>query len=181
MSKPDNSTEYFARCAGGFEQVLADELRGLRMRRVRPLKGGVAFFGELADGYRACLWSRVATRIQLVLARVDAADADELYQAAADLAWEQHVRPGATIAVDAHGRNDHLVNSRFVALKVKDAICDRLRTARGARPDVDPRDPDLAIDVALHQQRATLYLNLSGASLHRRGYRADGVQTEAPP
>lgn len=180
MSKPDNSTEYFARCAGGFEQVLADELRGLRMRRVRPLKGGVAFFGELADGYRACLWSRVATRIQLVLARVDAADADELYQAAADLAWEQHVRPGATIAVDAHGRNDHLVNSRFVALKVKDAICDRLRTARGARPDVDPRDPDLAIDVALHQQRATLYLNLSGASLHRRGYRADGVQTEAP-
>ena len=180
MSKPDNSHEYFARCAGGFEQVLADELRGLRMRRVRPLKGGVAFFGELSDGYRACLWSRVATRVQLVLARVPAADADELYRAVADVAWERQVRPGATIAVDAHGRNDKLVNSRFVALKVKDAICDRLREVRGTRPDVDPHDPDLAIDVALHQQRATLYLNLSGASLHRRGYREEGVQTEAP-
>lgn len=172
--------EFFARCAGGFEDVLAAELRGLRMRRVRPQVGGVIFFGSLSDAYRACLWLRSATRVQLVLARVAAADADELYRGVADLPWERHVADGATIAVDAHGENPALRNTKFVALKAKDAICDRLREARGTRPNVDTRDPDLSVNLAVHPSKATVYLNLSGASLHRRGYRQEGVQTEAP-
>lgn len=172
--------EYFARCASGFEQVLAGELKALHMRRVRPLLGGVAFFGTLEDGYRACLWLRSATRVQLVLTRVAATDADELYRAVKAYAWERQLRRGATIAVDAHGENDALRNSKFTALKVKDALCDRLREQLDWRPDVDPHDPDFSVNVALHREKATIYLNLSGASLHRRGYRADGVQTEAP-
>ena len=172
--------EFFARCAGGFEEVLGRELRALGMARVRPQVGGVIFFGTVSDGYRACLWSRVATRIQLVLARVPAQDADALYQGVYAIAWEDHVREGSTIAVDAHGENPNLRNTKFVALKVKDALCDRLRNVRGSRPDVDASDPDFSVNVAVHPQRATVYLNLSGASLHRRGYRTDGVQTEAP-
>ena len=172
--------ELFARCAAGFESVLARELKGLRLRRVRPLKGGVAFFGTLSDAYRACLWSRVATRVQLVLARLDARDADALYAGCSRFAWEALVKPGATIAVQAHGENPSLRNTQFTALKVKDAVCDRLRERRGSRPDVDARDPDVAIDVSIHASHATLYLNLSGQSLHRRGYREQGVQTEAP-
>ena len=172
--------EFFARCAAGFEALLADELRALRLRRVRPLKGGVAFFGTVADAYRACLWSRIATRIQLVLARLDARDGDALYAGCVRYPWETCIASGATIAVQAHGTNDALRNTQFTALKVKDAVCDRLREQRGERPDVDPRDPDIALDVSLHKSHATIFLNLSGASLHRRGYRADGIQTEAP-
>ena len=172
--------EYFARCASGFEKVLAGELKALQMRRVRPLRGGVAFFGSLEDGYRACLWLRCATRVQLVLARVGAADAEELYGGVRAIAWERELREGATIAVDAHGVNPQLRNTKYTALKVKDALCDRMSERVGKRPDVDTRDPDLSVNVAVHKDRATVYLNLSGASLHRRGYRADGVQTEAP-
>ena len=172
--------EFFARCAGGFEDVLARELKTLRLRQVRPLKGGVAFFGDTDAAYRACLWSRVATRIQLVLARVGARDAQMLYDNVAAFPWEQHVLPGATIAVRAHGENPNLRNTQFTALKVKDAVCDRLRAKRGSRPDVDPKDPDFSIDVTLRNAKATLYLNVSGESLHRRGYRTDGVQSEAP-
>lgn len=172
--------EYFARCAGGFEGVLADELKALRVRQVRPLKGGVSFFGGLDAAYRACLWSRTATRIQLVLARVSAWDADELYDNVRAFPWEDHILPGATIAVRAHGENPNLRNTQFTALKVKDAVCDRLRAKRGKRPDVDAKDPDFAIDVTLRGPKATLHLNVSGESLHRRGYRAEGVQTEAP-
>ena len=172
--------EYFARCAGGFEDVLARELKALRIRRVRPLKGGVAFFGGLRDAYRACLWSRTATRIQLVLVRVGARDAQMLYDNIFAYPWEEQVLPGATIAVHAHGENPNLRNTQFTALKVKDAVCDRLRAKRGKRPDVDPKDPDFAIDVTLRNAKATLYLNVSGESLHRRGYRKEGVQSEAP-
>lgn len=172
--------ECFARCAGGFEATLAQELKDLQLHRVRPLQGGVAFFGSLEDAYRACLWSRIATRIQLVLARVSARDAQALYAEVANVDWERHIREGTTIAVEAHGTNQQLRNTEYTALKVKDALCDRLRLKRGKRPDVNTRHPDVSIDVAVHEQRATLYLNISGASLHRRGYREDGVQTEAP-
>ncbi|MDO4797085.1 MAG: bifunctional 23S rRNA (guanine(2069)-N(7))-methyltransferase RlmK/23S rRNA (guanine(2445)-N(2))-methyltransferase RlmL [Coriobacteriales bacterium] len=172
--------ELFARCASGFEQTLATELKQLHARRVRPLRGGVAFFGSLAHAYSACLWCRVATRIQLVLARVPASNAQALYDGVASVCWEDHIGRGATIFVDAHGQNDQLRNTKFTALKVKDALCDRLRDKRGSRPDVDTVQPDVSINVALHQQKATLYLNLSGPSLHRRGYRQDGVSTEAP-
>ena len=134
----ETSREFFARCASGFEDVLAGELRGLRARQVRPLKGGVAFAGEIKDAYRACLWCRTAAGIQLVLARVGARDAAELYDGAAAIAWEQHVAPGATIAVHAHGENPNLRNTQFTALKVKDAVCDRLRRVRGERPDAPP-------------------------------------------
>lgn len=172
--------ELFARCASGFEATLSHELKGLGMRRVRPLQGGVSFFGSQADAYAACLWSRVATRIQLVLARVSAQDAEQLYANSRAFAWEAHLSPRSSIRVIAHGNNDELRNTKFVALKVKDAICDRLRSKYGARPDVDPKHPDLEINVAVHERKATLFLNLSGESLHRRGYRLDGVQTEAP-
>lgn len=172
--------EFFARCASGFEPVLAQELKRMRIRQVRPLKGGVAFFGSVADAYRACLFSRVATRVQLVLARVAAPDAQVLYRELVEFPWEEHVRLGATVAVQAHGTNDSLRNTQFTSLKVKDALCDRLREARGARPDVDASDPDFALDVSLNGQKATIYLNLSGASLHRRGYREEGVQIQAP-
>lgn len=172
--------ELAARCAGGFEDVLARELRGLGMHRVRPLSGSVAFFGTQRDAYRACLWSRVATRVQLVLGRVAATDADELYQSVASFPWERHVRDGATIAIRAHGMSETLRNTQFTALKVKDAVCDRLREARGSRPDVDAKQPDFLLQVGLRGDRATLSLDLSGESLHRRGYRQEGVQSEAP-
>ena len=172
--------EFFARCAAGFEAVLADELRGLGVTRVRPLKGGVSFFGTLENGYRVCLWSRVATRVELVVMRIGASDAEELYAGVREIAGERRVRSGATVAVRAHGTNPALRNTQFTALKVKDALCDRLREARGSRPDVDGKNPDFQLEVALHERRATVSLNFSGPSLHRRGYREPGVQSEAP-
>ena len=172
--------EFFARCAAGFEDVLAQELSALSLRRVRAQVGGVSFVGKKADAYACCLWSRVATRVQLVVARVDATDAQALYEGVRSLAWERHLREGATLAVSAHGTNEELRNTAFVALKVKDAICDRLREVRGSRPDIDGKDPDFSVNVAVHPKKATVYVNLSGASLHRRGYRQEGVQSAAP-
>ena len=180
MPERADQLEFFARCASGFEDQLAAELTQIRCRRVRPLHGGAAFFGAYEDGLRACLHSRVATRVQLVLGRVSARNADALYDGVRALPWETLVAPGATIAMRATGQNSNLRNTQFTALKVKDAVCDRLAVERGARPDVDGSDPDFSVDILLHRDKATISLNLAGPVLHKRGYREPGVQTEAP-
>ena len=171
--------ELFATCGTGLEAILGQELRELGMDEVRPLTGGVSFSGNLEQTYAALLWSRVASRILLVVGRVDARDSDSLYAGVRDIAWEEYVAPDATIAVSARGTNDELRDTRFTALRVKDAVCDRLRDVRGARPDVDAQHPDLRIQVNLHAKRATIYIDLSGTSLEDRGYR-DAARSASP-
>ena len=172
--------EFFAACPRGTEALVADELRAARCRRVRPLSGGVTFYGQLTDAYRALLWSRVASRVLLTLARVPAETADALYHAIAELPWEDHLRPDGTLAVDAGGTNAELRNTQFTAVRVKDAIADRFVQRSGIRPSVDTADPDLRINVVVHNEKATVSLDLSGTALHRRGYREQGLQVEAP-
>lgn len=162
--------EFFASCLVGVEKALAAELKRLRVRHVRPLHGGVAFFGCPIDAERVCLWSRVASRVTAVVGRVNAGDADLMYAGAYDLPWEEVVAPGAKLAVRAHGINPELRNTQFTALKVKDAICDALRSRTGARPDIDADNPDALIEVRVRENRATITFDVSGESLHRRSY-----------
>ena len=171
--------ELFATCATGAEKVLAAELADLGAKRIRPLSSGVAFFGELEVAFRALLWLRTASRVLLILGRVPAADADQLYAGVLELPWEDHIPSAGSIAVDARGANAELRDTRFLAVKVKDAIVDRLRERSGERPSVDRDRPDVRINVSLRGNRATIAIDLSGEPLHRRGYRrAEGV--EAP-
>lgn len=172
--------EFVATCPKGFERMLADELVGLRVPQVRPLVGQVSFGGELADAYRACLWSRLASRVLLVLCRVDAADSDALYEGVRSVAWEDHLAPGATFAVDAHGTNAQLRNTQFVALRAKDAIVDRVSAARGARPLVDTARADVTVGVRLSGSRATLSVDLAGEPLFHRGYDSRAAAGVAP-
>ncbi len=109
----------------------------MRLRGVRPQRSGVLFAGRLIDGYRALLWTRLASRVLLTLAEVDATSADALYEGIKALPWEAHVRPDGTIAVDAAGTNAELRNTQFTAVRAKDAIADRLRESSGERPSVD--------------------------------------------
>lgn len=160
--------EFYASCPEGFETALADELRGMGLRQVRPLKGRVAFAGSPADAERACLWSRLASRIFVVLSRFACANAEDLYEATRSIAWERILRAGATIAVTARGTNDELRNSHFAALRVKDALCDRMLEVEGRRPNVDTDDPDARISLTLRGNRASIQLDLSGDPLFKR-------------
>ena len=172
------STRWFAACPKALEYLLVDELKALGASEAREQLAGVRFEGDALLGYRACLWSRLASRVLLPLADYDCPDADALYAGALSVPWEDHLAPGATFAVSAHGRSPGLDHTQFVALKVKDAIVDRLREAHGARPDVDRADPDVQFDVVLRRGRATLSIDFSGGALFHRGYRRD--QGEAP-
>ena len=172
--------EFVATCPKGFEKLLAEELASFRIPQVRQLRGQVAFGGELADAYRACLWSRLASRILLVLARVGARDADALYEGVQSVDWSSHLAPGATFVIDSHGTNDNLRNTQFVALRSKDAISDQLFSARGMRPVVNTDSPDVTIDVRLSRDRATVAIDLTGEPLFHRGYDSRSARKVAP-
>lgn len=172
--------EFFASCMAGAERSLAEELRTLDIERVRPLKGGVAFFCGPEGAYRACLWSRLASRILLVLGRFDAPDADALYEGVAAVPWEEVLADGATFTVRAHGTNAQLRNTRFTALKAKDAVADRLRGRRGLSEAGGQDGLRAAIDVRLRGERATVSLDFCGEALSRRPYLFDDDGPEAP-
>lgn len=169
---------YWAACTLGLEPVLADELRDLGADSVVARRGGVLFRGDLATGYRACLWLRSAVRVQEELARGRARSRDELYALAASVDWSRTITHLQTLAVDASVRDSFANDTRFPALVVKDAACDRFRERTGRRPDVDRDRPDLLIKLVLQGDEATLYRDLSGEPLHKRGYRE--IQHKSP-
>lgn len=170
--------ECYASCPALFESALANELRDLGIRRVRPLKGRVSFEGDARDAYRACLWSRLASRIYLVVGRFPCATDDDLYSGVYELTWASILKPGASIAISAHGVNDALRNTRYTTLRVKDAIVDRMQADIGTRPNVDTNTPDARLSLTIRGDRASLALDLSGEPLFKRIPRA--VLAHAP-
>ena len=171
----------FATVPRGLESLLAGELRGLGAAHVKQVRAGVAFSGSLETAYRACLWSRVAGRVLLPVTSGKATDGDELYTTAQGVDWSHHLDVDATLAVDFTGVNDRIRDTRFGAVRIKDAIVDQFRaTSGGKRPSVDARAPDVRVNAHLAGTRVAISIDLSGQSLHRRGYRAEKVQVDAP-
>lgn len=179
MTAPDSPLEFYATAAPGTEAVLRDELRDLGFRSARLNSGGIPFFGAMEDGWRACLHSRIAQRIMLVLGRYPAPTLEALYQGATSLPWEQYLAPAQSIACGAFAHPSCGENPDFVAVRLKDAIVDRQRRLfHGERSTVSRTDPDLRAFVYWGRERATVYLDLSGEPLFKRGYRMAGG--EAP-
>lgn len=162
---------FIATAPAGVEPLLAAELAELGAATPRPVHGGIAFQGTLELAYRACLWSRTASRVLLPLAEFPATDADALYAGIHDLPWEEHLAPDGTLSVEFGGGGPGIDHGHYGAQRVKDAIVDRFRTRLGRRPSVDARQPDLRIHARWHDGQAVVSLDLSGDSLHRRGYR----------
>ncbi|MFW3613950.1 bifunctional 23S rRNA (guanine(2069)-N(7))-methyltransferase RlmK/23S rRNA (guanine(2445)-N(2))-methyltransferase RlmL [Billgrantia antri] len=165
---------FLATCPKGLEELLADELRTLGAEPNKTTVAGVHFRADLEGAYRACLWSRLANRIVLSLLREEGIERPEaLHRAVAGVDWSRHLRSGATLAVDFHGRSEHIRHTRFGAQTVKDGVVDALQAQGRPRPGVDLQSPDLRLNAHLHRGRLTLGVDLSGDSLHRRGYRRD--------
>jgi len=169
---------FFATCAKGTEGALRKELAATGLKHLKGERGGVHFEGPLEAGMRACLHARTAMRVLLEIASFPAPDRDGLYEGARAAPWTEWLTPKHTFAVEASVASATLTHSGFAALVVKDAVVDALRQGSGARPDVDPKDPDVQLVLHLARDQATLSLDLAGHPLHRRGYRA--AMTKAP-
>lgn len=168
--------KFFATTAKAMEPLLADELRNLGATEVQESRAGVSFEGTLETAYKACLWSRIANRILLPLKSFPAPTPEKLYGGVKSIRWSDHLTHTNTLAVDFATSQSAITHSHFGALKVKDAIVDQLRSVQGARPSVDPVRPDVRINVYLFKDEASVAIDLSGESLHMRGYRDSGAR-----
>ncbi|SEK92284.1 bifunctional 23S rRNA (guanine(2069)-N(7))-methyltransferase RlmK/23S rRNA (guanine(2445)-N(2))-methyltransferase RlmL [Halomonas daqiaonensis] len=173
LHSPD-SLDFLATCPRGLELLLADELAALGAVPGKTTVAGVHLRASLEGAYRICLWSRLANRLVLCLAQEEGIETPESLRAAsAAIDWRLHLESGATLAVDFHGRSEAIRHTRFGAQTVKDGVVDRLHAEGRPRPDVDTDQPDLRLYAHLHRGRLILGVDLSGDSLHRRGYRRD--------
>ncbi len=166
--------ELYATCGTGLEHLLAAELRALGLEHVQSAGAGVRFSGGLAAGYTACLWSRVANRVLIPIHHGPAETPEALYELVQEIDWSTHVDVDGTLAVDFFTAKSAITHSQYGALKVKDAVVDQFRDAMGRRPNVERETPDLRINVYLFRDKARIAIDLSGSSLHRRGYRDAG-------
>ena len=165
---------FLATCPAGVGVYLAQELEGLGAQQIVERPVGVSFEGGLGLAYRACLWSRMANRIILQLGAAEAKSGDELYQATRQIDWTAHLAANGSLLVDFAGRSPDVRNAQFGAQRIKDAIVDQFREKGMGRPSVDLKQPDIRIFARLSKGRLMLGIDLSGDSLHRRGYRLDG-------
>jgi putative N6-adenine-specific DNA methylase len=164
---------YFAAAIPGTEGALCEELRELGFQSVRLNRGGIPFRGTREDGWRACLETRIAQRVQVLLERFPAETDEALYTGIQRIDWSAYLTLDKTLSITAICRGSKLTHSGFVALKAKDAIIDQVRTPEGARPSVDREDADVRVVVYIVSDKASIYVDLSGPPLHRRGYRQE--------
>lgn len=166
---------FAAICGRGAESLVVAEITSFGVADVNEGKGVVNWQGELESGYRACLFSRFSSRILLEIASFPVTDEESLYRGAGSVDWSLHFDEDSTFAVDCTVARDGLaIHSGFAALKTKDAIVDQFRERRGTRPSVNTDRPDVRVNVLITKDKGLMAIDLSGVSLHRRGYRVSG-------
>jgi len=170
--------ELIAKTFMGLEQVLAQELTQMGANNVQIGRRMVSFTGDKETMYRANFQLHTAIRILKPIKRFKARSAEEVYDEVQKIDWSEYIQKGKTFSVDSVVYSDEFRNSRFVTYKVKDAIVDQFREKQGVRPNISVSNPDIRLHIHIAEYEATLCLDSSGESLHRRGYRQESV--EAP-
>ncbi|MFB0998679.1 MAG: THUMP domain-containing protein, partial [Colwellia sp.] len=163
--------QFLALTSFGVEILLAEELKNLNAQQVVQKPEGVYFTATIEEAYKICLYCRLSTRILLKLAEGDAENKDQLFATAAAVNWSEQFSSNNTFAIDFVGISDEIRNTQFGALTIKDALVDHFRDNGMERPSVDKGAPDISFQARLLRQKVTIYLDFSGRSLFKRGYR----------
>ncbi len=179
--KMNNSekSDLFVTCASGLEPLLAQELIEMGFDAITPKYRGVYVADSSIEAiYRINYCSRIASRVLLPLSRFRCRDKRALYEGANAVDWLKYIPEDKTFAVDANVTHPGIRNSLFAAQVVKDAVCDQFRAKTGDRPIVNPRSPDVQLNLFIYEDFGIISIDTSGEPLHKRGYRQENV--EAP-
>ncbi|WP_374252778.1 bifunctional 23S rRNA (guanine(2069)-N(7))-methyltransferase RlmK/23S rRNA (guanine(2445)-N(2))-methyltransferase RlmL [Acinetobacter brisouii] len=185
MTSTPRLSTYWVTCADGLETLLQEELQELGVQHIERLAGRLIFKGTLEHAYRICMWSRLASRVLMPIHTYelehshDARDvAEELYEGAISFDWSLVFAPQSTFAIRLHAEREIKVNTQFATLRAKDGVVDSFMEAVGRRPSIDTKQPEITLYILAGKTEHTYCLDLSGDSLHKRGYRR--YMTDAP-
>lgn len=160
-------------CSPGVAPFLARELDELGLPQLEEKPTTVVSKGDFAAAIKLNLTLRCAQRVLWRLAKFTAATPDELYERLSALTWEEMIPVDGYFSVTSVVDNPTIRDNRFANLKVKDAIVDRLRRLYGRRPDSGPRRDHLVFHLFWQADQASIFLDTSGHTLARRGYRPE--------
>ena len=167
---------YFAQVADDIKDIAEQELRTLGARETSPTYRGIYFSASPKVLYTINFYARLISRVLAPLTSFRCHSDRYLYKKAREIEWQDFLDPSQTFAVFATVANSRLRHSQFAALRLKDAVVDSFRAATGVRPSIDTREPTVWLNLHIHNDEATISLDTSGGSLHRRGYRKQSVQ-----
>ena len=173
LSSPETRFDLVLSCPPGVESLLLKEVEDLIQVKAKETPRAVLLSATIKEAYTLCLWSRLASRVLVKVAEGMADSAQDLYEVARSVNWVSHFSPHQSFRVDFNGTSREIKNSQFGGLKVKDAIVDYFYGKTGTRPSVSKDEPDLRIHCFLKKGQLQLFINISGESLHRRGYRQE--------
>ena len=162
---------FFAPAPLNMEDLLEKEIKecGGKIKRIH--RTGIEFEGPLEAGYRLCLWSRIASRVLMPLLELESTGPEDLYKKALTFPWIDHMRKGASFAIDSATRGEIFTDNKYASLKLKDAVADYFRGKTGTRPVVDPETPDLRLNLNIRDSQVVISIDLAGDGLFKRGYR----------
>lgn len=167
-----------AKTFAGLEDVLAEELKGINAKNVKVLRRAVSFSGDKEVLYKANYLCRTAIRILVLIDEFKIRNEEDLYNRIAKINWDNYMSYKKTFAIDANVFDSCITHTKYAALKVKDAIVDQYRRKYSIRPSVEAKRPDIRLNLHVENNNCLLYLDASGNSLHKRGYRV--ATNEAP-
>ena len=163
--------QFIALTSKGIEPLLLDELVALGASDVKQSVQSVSFSASMQCAYDVCLWSRLASRVLMLISSAEVESADDVYRGAKAIKWHEYFRVSQSFAIDFIGSSDFIKNTQFGGLTVKDAVADYFVDCVGERPSVDKYSPDVVVQARLWRNKVSFYVDFSGPSLHQRGYR----------
>ncbi len=169
------TNRYFAQTQKGLTETASEELRELGAKECKESYNGVYFSASDEDLYRINYMVKTVSRILAPLTSFTVHNEKELHKKCLNIRWESFFTTKSTFAVSSSVSGSRITHSRFAALRVKDAIADRLSEKFGKRPDVDTNEPDIRINLNIRNNFCTISFDTSGISLHKRGYRVNTV------
>lgn len=175
----DEINYLFVTCNQGIEPLLLQELAELGFTDTREsFRGVYAYYKNFDAIFKINYCSRLAGRVLMPISRFRCFDQKALYRGGRDVDWSLYIPPRKTFAIDANVKHRQLRNSLYAAQVLKDAICDQLKEKRGNRPNINTKNPDVQLNLFIHDDQAFISIDTSGTPLHKRGYRQDAG--EAP-
>jgi len=145
------------------------EALGFKIKNVTPTS--LSTEGTSVDAMTLNLHIRTGHHVLFQIAEFRCRNADDLYKELSKILWEMIIPSGEYLTITGYVRNPSIKDTRFANQRAKDAIVDRIMARKGRRPDSGPDRTGAVVSLFWLDERCTVYLDTSGETLSKRGYR----------